>query len=131
MRGRLVRLAASVLFLLAFVPRVLADTSTSSTSTYTASTTTTITGYAVPNSATLGYALMPFILPIATMSLFILLTGFMDLTGELNSFVIKLGFFIGCLLGMLSLSAVSPTFIPIAFPVVAGVYLLTYVWKRV
>lgn len=103
----------------------------STTSTAFTSSGIIITGYAVPNAITLGYGLIPFILPIVVMGLFATLAGLMQLEGETNSFVIKFGLLVGCLLGMLSLTSTSPTLIPIALPIDAGLFLLTYVWKKV
>jgi hypothetical protein len=94
-------------------------------------TTVTITGYAIPNSAGLGYGTIILLIPIIVMGLLVGLTKQIGLEGEVQSFIMKLGLLIGCVLGMLSLNATSPTLIPFAFPIVSAVYFITYVWKKV
>jgi len=91
----------------------------------------TIVGYAIPNSNGLQRGLVPFILPIIVTALFAMLARFMRLPGETNTLIIRVALLVGCLLGMLSLTSSAPTLIPVGFPVVAGVYLITYLWKRV
>jgi hypothetical protein len=93
--------------------------------------TITVIGYATPNASTLGYGLIPFILPIAVAGLFIGLARGIDIQGETSSLILKIGLFTGCLLGMLSLTSSSPTLIPVALPVVSGTYVITYLWKKV
>lgn len=93
--------------------------------------TQTVTGYAIPNANGLNYGLVPFLLPIIMMGLFAAISKGVGIEGETNSFVIKFGLFIGCLLGMLSLTSSAPTLVPLGFPVVAGVFLITYIWKKV
>jgi hypothetical protein len=99
--------------------------------TTTSTITATVTGYAIPNAQTLGVGGTPFVLIIAVLGLFVGLSAGIKLEGSTNSFVIKLGLFVGCLLGMLSLNSTAPTLVPVGFPVVAGVYMITYVWKGV
>ena len=93
--------------------------------------TQTVIGYAIPNANGLSAGLIPFILPILVTGLFVGLTKFIGLDGSMNSFVIKMGLLIGSLLGMLSLTTANATLIPFAFPFIAAVYLITYLWKGV
>ena len=93
--------------------------------------TSSIIGYAIPNAAGLSAALIPFLLPIVTCGLLIGLTGALKLEGDMQSFVMKLGLLIGCLLGMLSLTFTPADLVPFAFPFIAAVYFITYLWKKV
>lgn len=94
-------------------------------------TTTSVIGLAFPNATTLGDALIPFILPIIIMGFFVWLTRATGMVGETGSLVLKLGLFVGCLLGMLSLTTSAPVQITIGFAMVPAVYLVTYLWKKV
>lgn len=116
-------------FGLYFIPSV--PDAEAATTGFTSSVTQTVIGYAIPNASGLSVVVIPFILPILVTGLLLLLTGYMGLDGDISSFIIKFGLLVGCLLGMLSLTASAPTLVPIAFPIDAGVYLVTYIWKKV
>jgi hypothetical protein len=109
-------------FILYFIPRLPEAV---------ALTTVTVTGYAIPNSAGLGYGILIFLIPIVVMGLLVGLTTQIGIQGDMQSFVMKLGLLIGCIFGMLSISSTAPTVIPFAFPIVAAVYFITYLWKGV
>lgn len=100
------------------------------TPTY-AVTTITVIGNAVPNAAGLTNTIVAFILPIVVAGLFVGLFKGLGVEGGVNTFIIKLSLFIGCLFGMLSDTAAAPTVIPLGLPIIAGVYLVTYIWKGV
>lgn len=121
----------SIAGLLYFGPSIPSAYASASSSTFSTISAISLIGYAIPNASGLGAALVPFILPILVTGLLLLLTHYMSLGGEINSLVLKVGMFVGCLLGMLSLTASAATLIPFAFPVVSGIYVVTYVWKKV
>ena len=91
--------------------------------------TTTVIGYAIPDATHLGYGVFLFIMPIAILALFLGLARGMDIGGPSGSFLIRFALLIGSLLGMLSLTASPLNYVPIAFPVVSALYVLTYLWK--
>lgn len=122
--------AGFVLYLIPTLPEAFAGTTTSTFATFTTSTQSII-GYAIPNAAGLSAALIPFLLPIIVCGLLIGLTGALKLEGDMQSFVMKLGLLIGCLLGMLSLTFTPADLVPFAFPFIAAVYFITYLWKKV
>jgi hypothetical protein len=94
-------------------------------------TTVTVIGNAVPNSAGLSNTVVAFILPLIITGFFVVVMRGLKVEGAINTFIIKLGLFLGCIFGMLSETAAAPIAIPIALPIVAGVYLVTYLWKGV
>ena len=94
-------------------------------------TTTTIIGQNVPSASKIGNGVVAFILPIVVMGFVVGLANVLGNKGESNSILIKLGLMVGALLGMMSLTPTLANSIPFALPLVAGVYLITYLWKRV
>lgn len=119
-------IAFFALTLILAIPGALANTLS-----FTSTATQSVTGYAVPTGTGLGNGLVAFILPIVITGLFLMLAGGLRLTGQVNSFIIKLSLFLGSLVGMIGLTAANTDNVPIGLTLVTGTYLITYVWKRV
>lgn len=94
-------------------------------------TTTTIIGWNVPDVTNLTNGIFAFLVPMAVMGLTVTMANLLGNKGSSNTFLMKFGLFVGCLLGMLSLNASAANVIPLALPIVAGIYLVTYLWKGV
>lgn len=94
-----------------------------------AATTTTIIGWNVPNATTFGHGLIELILPLAGMGLFASFPLMVEQKGSMVVTMSLIGLLAGNLLGMMSLSATDPTDISFAFPIVAGMFLVLWLWK--
>jgi hypothetical protein len=90
---------------------------------------TSIIGWNVPDATHLTDGLVAFILPIVVMGLFVGLAHQLGNKGPSNSLLMRVSFFIGCILGMLSLNASPANVVPFAFPIVTAIFLITYIWK--
>lgn len=93
--------------------------------------TTTIIGWNFPNGTTLGQGIGAFIIPIIVTGLFVGLPVGIGMRGSAVTLMMKLALLIGTLVAMLSLNASPSNLEPIAFPIVAAVYLVTYLWKGI
>lgn len=94
-------------------------------------TTNTVIGWNVPNGTTLGNGIVAFIIPIIVAGIFVGIPVGLGLRGTPVTFMTKLSILIGCLVSMLSLNASSSNAMPIALPIVAGVFFISYLWKGV
>lgn len=94
-------------------------------------TTTTVIGWNFPNGTTLGNGIIAFIVPIIITGLFVGLPVGIGLKGGSVTFMIKLSLLMGCLITMLSLNASNNNLMPIALPIVAGIFFISYLWKGV
>lgn len=93
-------------------------------------TTTTIIGWNVPSGTTFSNGVLFLLMPLATMGLF---AGFPMLFEQRGDIIVTLslvGFAVGSVAGLLSLTASNTTAYPFAIPVIAVFLLIMWLWKQ-
>jgi hypothetical protein len=98
--------------------------------TTTITTTQTITGWNVPSATTFNHGIIFLMMPLLTMGLFAGFPMLFDQKGDIIVTTALVGFTIGAVAGMLSLSSVAATDIPFAIVIISAFLLVVWVWKQ-
>lgn len=92
-------------------------------------TTTTIIGWNVPSGPTFSNGLLFLVMPLATMGLFAGLPMLFEQKGDIIVTLALIGFAIGTIAGLLSLTSSNTTAYPFAVAVISVFLLIVWLWK--
>lgn len=98
-------------------------------SAFPVATTTTVIGWNVPSGTTFNNGLLFLIMPLAVMGLFAGFPMLFEQRGDIIVTLALIGFSIGSIAGLLSLTASNTTAYPFAIPIIAVLLLIFWIWR--